>query len=391
MITVEEARRIVMDHVVRLPLDMVPLEASAGRYCATPVVAPVDHPLFDMSAVDGYAFAFDEGVTDRKVAGRIPAGHVLDRPLERGECVRIFTGAMLPPGADTVVMQEHAVRTSDRMAHTDQRLRKGSNVRWKGEQAQAGDRLLDAGDALSPAAIGLLASFGVRSVDVSAIPRVGVVITGGEFTSGAVPEAGRIFSSNDRMLAAALGQGGVPCTLRQVPDDADALMEHLREMAVAHDVVLSTGGASVGEHDLLQAVLQRMGATIHFHGVAQKPGKPMLFATFHGRPFFGLPGNPRAVMVLCWEYVLPFLRAMQGATRPGPRAERLPLTHAVRVKGERAEFRAAQVHDGRVILSADEGSHMLRSLVDADALVLLPADRHAWDAGEPVDVHFLPR
>ncbi len=134
-----------------------------------------------------------------------------------------------------------------------------------------------------------------------------------------------------------------------------------------------------------------LGADMHFHGVAQKPGKPMLFATLNGTPVFALPGNPRAVMVLFWEYVLPFLRAVQGAREPALRSEPLPLVHAVNVKGERAEFRAAQVKGGTVALLADEGSHMLRSLALADAIAFLPAGRKSWAQGERIEVHYLPR
>jgi molybdopterin molybdotransferase len=134
-----------------------------------------------------------------------------------------------------------------------------------------------------------------------------------------------------------------------------------------------------------------MGATIHFHGVAQKPGKPMLFAALEGKPIFALPGNPRAVLVLYYAYVLPFLRAMQGATDPWLKNEVLPIAHPVTVKGERTEFRAAQVSGGRVTLLADEGSHMLRSLIGAEALAYLPSDKRSWTIGDPVEVHYLPR
>jgi molybdopterin molybdotransferase len=157
------------------------------------------------------------------------------------------------------------------------------------------------------------------------------------------------------------------------------------------DLVITTGGASVGEHDLMQVVLERAGAVVHFHGVTQKPGKPMLFATLSGKPVFGLPGNPRAVMILFWEFVLPFLRAIQGAEDPWLKSDRMPIAHAVRLKGERSEFRAAQVKGGQVTLLADEGSHMLRSLVEADALAYIPADVRQIATGDTVEVHYLPR
>jgi molybdopterin molybdotransferase len=228
-------------------------------------------------------------------------------------------------------------------------------------------------------------------VNVSSVPRVCVLVTGDEFTSTADAGQGRIFSSNGHMLAAALGQAGIVASVCQVPDDAATLQQAIADAAMQSDVVISTGGASVGDHDLIHEVLEAMQARIHFHGVAQKPGKPMLFAEVEGKPFFGLPGNPRAVLVLFWEYVLPFLRAVQGARDPGPRQDRLAITHDMNVKGERAEFRAATVRDGRVTLLADEGSHMLRSMVSADALAYIPATVRSYRAGDPIEVHYLPR
>ena len=161
--------------------------------------------------------------------------------------------------------------------------------------------------------------------------------------------------------------------------------------ALEADVIITTGGVSVGDHDRVENVLRSMGGTVHFHGVAQKPGKPMLFATLQGKPVFGLPGNPRAVMVLYWEYVLPFLRAMQGTEDPWLPQARLPLTHAVELKGDRAEFRAALLRNGQVMLLPDEGSHMLRSVSAASLLAFFPPEKRTWSEGEPIEVHFLPR
>ena len=155
-------------------------------------------------------------------------------------------------------------------------------------------------------------------------------------------------------------------------------------------MVITTGGVSVGDHDRVADVLRSMGADIRFHGVAQKPGKPMLFALLKGKPVFALPGNPRAVMVLFWEYVLPFLRAMQGDPEPGPRVDRLPLAAGVRCKGDRTEFRAVRIAGGLAHPLSDEGSHMLRSLTAADGLMVLnPGDRELRP-GELVDVHLRP-
>src|SRR5690606_1840652 len=360
MIEVDEAKRRMMAHLVLLPLEEIPLGEGWGRYAARAMAAPFDHPLFDCSAMDGYAFA--HGPAQWAVAGEVAAGEVFPRPLGPGECVRIFTGAMLPEGADTVVMQERARRDGHTMSHSDAQLKRGGNVRRKGEQLRAGDPVLAQGARLDAASIGLLASVGVQAVQVARKPRVAVLVSGDEFTEGAVPRPGKIFGSNGVMLQTALRNEGVEAALLHVGDDREALAAALSRASVAFDLVITTGGVSVGDHDLVRPALDTLGATVVFHGVKQKPGKPMLFAQLGSAPVFGLPGNPRAVLVLFLEYVAPFLRALQGAQTPWMRSDTLPVAHAVALKGDRAEFRAARIAGGQVHLLADEGSHMLRSL-----------------------------
>lgn len=389
MISVEEAKALLMSKVHALPSE--PMTLRSGAYVAKDIHAPHDHPLFDCSAVDGYAFAFDAEVTAWKVVGEVPAGKVFAGTLAHGECVRIFTGAMVPASADSVVMQEFVLREGERITHTDGKLKAGGNVRKRGEQVGAGDRILVAGSRLDASAIGLLASCGIGCVESPRLPRVAVIVTGDEFSADATPAPGRIFSSNDAMLRAALAEHGIQAELLHAADDAEALRRAMEKAIAATDLVITTGGASVGDHDLIKPVLEGLGSTIHFHGVAQKPGKPMLFASLGETPIIALPGNPRAVLILFWEYVVPFLRAMQRAREPGLRTEHLPITHAVTLKGDRAEFRAAQVKDGRVTLLADEGSHMLRSLADADALAYFPASMRTVNTNDPVEVHHLPR
>ncbi|HRO40556.1 MAG TPA: molybdopterin molybdotransferase MoeA [Flavobacteriales bacterium] len=389
MIGVEEAKRRMMAAVRVLPAETVPLARAVGRFVATDVTAPYDHPLFDVSAMDGYAFAFSGTVQQYTVVGEVPAGGVFPHVLAPGECVRIFTGGMLPQGADTVVMQELVQRTGDRIAHADAKLKRGGNVRHTGEQVRAGDVALPQGTLIDAATIGLLASVGVREVAMGALPRVAVLVSGGEFIEGGMPQPGKIFGSNDVMLAAALHSAGIEATMRHVDDDRDALRKAWTELAATHDVVLSTGGVSVGDFDLIPAVLNELGADIRFHGVLQKPGKPLLFGRLGDAAVFGLPGNPRAVMVLFREYVLPFLQAVQGAAQPWMRSARLPLMDQASIKGVRAEFRAARVANAQVQLLADEGSHMLRSLAEADAIAYIPADVRELKKDQLVEVHYL--
>lgn len=405
MISVEEAKRIMMERVRPVPVEEVSLVEAQGRYVAEDVVSVHHHPLFDCSAIDGYAFRFEDDSAKWRVVGEVAAGEVFAGPLGKGDCVRIFTGAMVPADADTCVMQEFVQRDGDIIRHTDVRLKPGSNVRLKGEQVKPGDVLLRKGERVDAVAIGLLASAGITHLNCARTIATTVITTGSEFDaasvsielsegdrSSSVPAPGRIFNSNGVMLEAALERCTVENTMASSPDDLDSLKWHFHwALNAMRDVVILTGGVSVGDHDLVELVAQEMGATIHFHGVAQKPGKPMLFAELDGSFIFGLPGNPRAVMVLFWEYVFPFLRAMQGAKDPWLATDHLPIDAALDIKGDRAEFRAAQVRGGKVTLLRDEGSHMLRSLIDANALAYLPAAQRSWKAGDPVEVHYLPQ
>ncbi len=371
----------------------VQLTESSGLFLSRPVHAGHHHPLFDMTAVDGYAFAFAPERTAWTVVAELAAGEVYHGELGPGECARIFTGAMLPAGADTVVMQEFVQRDGDRIAHTDGRLRPGGNVRLKGEQVKVGDLLLEAGSLLGSSEIGLLASAGVSDVHVHLRPTLSIVRTGGEFTEGGAPEPGRIFSSNEVMLAAALRSEGIASNDRifTPKDERDELLRDLSIAMESSDLVISTGGVSVGDHDLVRTCLEELGAEVVFHGVKQKPGKPMLFARKGHTRIFALPGNPRAVLVGWHLYVRPFIRAMQGAQQPWMRTERLPLSHDVSWKGVRTDLRAGVVRNGEVQLLADEGSHMLAGMVNAEVLVELPLGSNALRKGEAVRVHYLPR
>lgn len=384
MITVEQAILLMKNAVVTLPGEDVQLAQANGRITSEVIKSPHDHPLFDVSAVDGYAFAMHGG-GGWTVVGEVAAGSMFDRELKEGGTVRIFTGAAVPKGAETVVMQEFVQRDGDRISHSDDRLRKGANIRYRAEQVRQGDVLMERGTVLNAAAIGLLASVGVGRVQVARKPNILVIVTGDEFTDIDRPEPGKIFSSNDVMLHSLLS-AEANVEVVHAGDTIRALTEHLGN-AGRYDLVITTGGVSVGDHDLVADVLNELKAEIRFHGVHQKPGKPMLFAHLGSTPVIGLPGNPRAVLVLCYVYVLPFLRAMTGMAWSA--SGQFPLADALEKKGDRAEFRAAQMKNGRIHLLRDEGSHMLRSLVEANALAYLPADRSQWSKGDPVQLHLI--
>jgi molybdopterin molybdotransferase len=390
MISVEEAKTALLANTPLLDTEQLSIPEAYQRYTAEAITALFDHPLFDQSAVDGYAFAFDQSISSWEVVGEVAAGSVMQNALSSGQCARIFTGGKLPAGADTVVMQEFVKRDGQCIEHKDIKLRHGSNVRLRGEQVVQGQEVLAAGKRLCPQAIGLLLSVGVRDVKCHRLPRIAIVVTGNEFTDTAAPGPGRIFSSNGEMLQAALHKEGLSCTLLHAPDDEMILRDTLRNVLEDHDMVITTGGVSVGDLDLVRPALEQLDIRIIFHGVAQKPGKPMLLGRRGDALVIGLPGNPRAVLILFWEFVLPAIRAMQGAGAPWLRIDRLPIAEGVLLKGDRAEFRAAQVNKGEVKLLADQGSHMLASLLTADALVYFPSNIRTVLKDDDVEVHYLP-
>lgn len=390
MLSVEAARNALLDSITVLPVEHVEVELAWGRFLSATVHAPFPHPRFTQSAVDGYCFAWNPSVDRWQVVGTAAAGDASRHPLGPDECMRIFTGAALPPGADTVVMQEFVQRQEGWIRHSDAKLKPGANVRHEGEQFKVGEPLLQPGARIDPVAIGLLRSAGVSQLAVHCRPRIAVVVTGNEFCTPDAPQPGRVFSSNGEMLQAALRAEGAMATLLHAPDDRTALCHVLSHALEGHELVITTGGVSVGELDLVRPALEELGTQVVFHKVAQKPGKPMLLGTWKDRLVMGLPGNPRAVMILYWMYVLPALRGMQGAPAPFLRTEQLPLADGLAYKGGRTEFRAAVVRNGQVKLLRDEGSHMLSSLLQAEALAEVPAAPGELRQGSEIRVHFLP-
>ncbi len=390
MITVEEARTIIRGNVWHTPDEAIALEEAVGRVLSEDMLAQHAYPLFDMSAVDGYAIGDPQGPW--KLVGRIPAGDVHGRPLAKGECVRIFTGAQVPAGSHCVVMQEHCSMYDSVLLLEDDMTAPGANIRRAAEGFKAGDLLLPKGTRLDLAAVGLLASDGIGTVQAAMPPVVSVICTGNEFMRSTQVEPGRIFSSNDIFLNAAFRSAGCAAEehLYHAIDTISEIHDAVFHASLESQLIITTGGVSVGEHDLVRAALEKLGAEIHFHGVLQKPGKPMLFATVGKVPLFALPGNPRAVLVAWYEYVLPFIRAMQGEDGPGFRIDRLPLAQAITLKGARAEFRPVAVRNGEAYLLRDEGSHMLGSLVGADALAYFPHTTRSLRPGDAVEVHYLP-
>ena len=398
---VGDVRAAILATCSPLPGVDLPLVEAVGAVAAEAVAAPYDVPPFANTAMDGYAVrAADTASPPVRLAvvGVLPAGAAAEAPVGEGQAVRIMTGAPIPPGADAVVMVERTRSLDGGTAVlVEVEAVPGMNVREAGSDVRAGTGVVSAGAALSPGHVGLLASLGYERVCVHRRPRVGVLVTGDELVDGSQPlRPGQIHDSNRPMLLAMAARAGAePVDLGRAPDDPDAIASSI-ERAVhyrACDVILVTGGVSVGDFDYVAGVLGRLGR-VWTWSVAMKPGKPLAFGLVDGRPVFGLPGNPVSAAVSFEMFARPAVRTLLG--HPDPLRPVLPAVAAEPLHRRRD----GKLHVNRVVVSwaaegqatvrsaGGQGSHVLAALAAANALALLP-DGEGVEAGGHVDVLLL--
>lgn len=358
----------VLERVTRLPLEDVAVEASAGCVLGEDARAATDLPPFDSSAMDGFAVRAADTPGELTVVGESAAGSPADRVLGAGEAITISTGAVVPQGADAVVPVERT--TGDVVV---ERVEVGSSVRPRGGDIRAGDLVLAEGTEIRAAQLAALAAAGIATVRCARAPRVAVLSTGTELRRpGDRLGPGEIYESNALMLAAQLADAGAePFVLDAVPDDEGALRSAL-EHALEHDVVLTSGGVSVGPHDLVRPTLAELGAEEVFWRVAVKPGKPVAFAVRGDTLVFGLPGNPVSSLVGFELFVRPALRALRGSADPRPAYRQATLAATVRRDPGRDELMRARFVDGALEPIAGQGSHMIARAALAEALVRIP-------------------
>ncbi len=390
LISVEEAQRRALAPVRVLGAERVSIVDSLGRVLAEDVVAPGDVPPHDNSAMDGYAVRTADGVDGAvlRVIGEVAAGHVATRALAAGEAYRIMTGAPLPPGADAVIMQEQTERAGD-VVTLRRAVKPRDNVRDRGEDVRAGQVVLRPGVELRAAELGTLASSRRARVAVARRPVVAILSTGDELRDVDQPlDPGAIAETNSYALAALVREcGGEPRVLPLVRDGLDAIATAIGEARRA-DLIVSTGGVSVGEHDHVKAALASLGAELTAWRVDMKPGKPVALAVLDGdgTPYYGLPGNPVSSMVGFTLFVRPAIRAALGCAVPIdlPRAT-VRLDTPLTTRSERRQFLRARVRfvDGRLVATpmARQGSGVLTSMLGANALLVVDAGAHQLDAG----------
>jgi molybdopterin molybdotransferase len=391
MTTVTEAKKLIMEATRVLPAISLPLLEARGQILAEAIVSSVDMPPFDQSAMDGYAFAMESAFSEKPflVMGEIAAGGQATVRLAPGEAMRIFTGAPVPPGADTVVMQEKIRRDGDQLWIDDLLLKKGGNVRPQSSQTKKGATALHAGTPLTPAAIGLLAGLGITHVMVHAKPRIALLITGSELAApGTALVGGQVFESNSFALMAALQQLNIqPTLVYRSRDDEPQITAHLRAGIEQCDLVIATGGISVGDYDLVKKSMDNCGVETVFYKVKQKPGKPLFFGKCGSTLLFGLPGNPSAVLTCFYEYIVPAIEKMSGSPGLSKREAQKTLTEGFTKKAGLTYFLKGKVEGSEVAPLHAQESYQMSSFALADCLIVLEEDKTEYLKGETVSVH----
>ncbi|GMQ83591.1 MAG: molybdopterin molybdotransferase MoeA [Gammaproteobacteria bacterium] len=397
LLSVEQGRERILQAVHTVTAtQQLHLRAALGRILATPVVSTIDVPPFTNSAMDGYAVrsrdCTDVVQADLSVVGSSFAGAPFAGEITAGQCIRIMTGAVMPDGADTVIMQERVEPNADRITFVTKDVVAGQHVRYAGEDTRCGDTVLEPGIKLGATETSLLASVGVSEVSVTRRLRIAFFSTGDELVSiGTALAAGQIYDSNRYALHGMLAKPTIECyDLGVIPDQRAAVREAFQQSAEIADLILTSGGVSVGEADYVTETLGELGE-INFWRMAMKPGKPLAFGQLDNAVFFGLPGNPVSAMVTFYQFVLPAIRKMSGETQRDPLLVQARCAVDLKKAPGRMEFQRGILQrekDGSLSVSTTgmQGSHLLTSMSRANCFIHLPVESAGARVGDWVSV-----
>jgi molybdopterin molybdotransferase len=393
-ISIDEARRLLREGVRPIErVETVPLIEAEGRVAAADVQSTIEVPPFARSAMDGYAVtsrdlsaAGSERPVRLRIVDRIYTGQVPRTSVEPGTAIEIATGAPLPDGADAVVMVEETRPAGNDEVEVLARATAGQNIGRRGADISSGDRVVRSGDHLNASRIGALAAIGCTTVEVFARPRVAVLSTGNEVIEPGAPLAGaQIFDVNRFTLGAVVNMhGGIAVPRPPVPDTMAAHVAALDQSSAAADILIFSGGSSVGDRDLIVDLVAARGSMV-FHGIAVKPGKPTAFAIVDGKPFFGMPGNPTSCLSNAYILLVPFLRATARLPLYAPRTQRVPLGARIVSQAGRHQFFTVRLRDG-MAYPAFKGSGEITSLSQADGYIEIPSDQSTVEQGSDVVV-----
>lgn len=405
MLPAKETETIILDLVRPLnrqqDTEIVSLEKATERILAKAIASELDFPYWDNSAMDGYAVRYQdvshcttENPVTLEIVEEIPAGYPPQKTIRAGQTARIFTGAMLPPGADTIVIQENTEREGNEVKILASGEAK-QFVRYQGSYYQAGNEMLRSGIVLTASDIAVLATAQCSQLRVYRRPKVAILSTGNELVSPDTPlKPGQIVDSNQYALASFVTRnGGIPITLGIVPDDRETLKNAISQAINQADMVLSTGGVSVGDYDYVDRILTQLGGEIRIRSVAVKPGKPLTVATFSNNClYFGIPGNPVSALVSCWRFVLPALKKLSGITENiAPTFIKATTQHQLKAGGKRETYLWGKlsVIDGEYQFSLAGGTHQSANLINlaqTNGLAVVPVGQTIIEAGTIVMV-----
>lgn len=395
MITVEEAKAILIENIFPLS-DTITINVNnaLGYTIAENIIAPLNLPPFNQSNVDGYAVNLSDFSSDKwNVTDEIKAGDNTLTELGKGEAARIFTGAIVPAGSDAVIMQEKITRTENTIRCNETApLKKGEHIRNAGAHIKVGDLALNKGTILSPAALSFLHALGINQVSVFNKPKIALIITGNELQpAGTNLEKGKIFESNAVALQSAIFAMGLDIDkLLFVKDDKNSLKSAVMEALTNTDILLMSGGISVGDYDYVKEVLNENGTNTLFYNIAQKPGKPLYFGKNKNTFIFGLPGNPASALTCFYEYVFPAIKKMLGRENIFLKTIQLPVSNEIIKKSGMALFLKAKATGSTIEPLDGQESFIMKSFADTNAFIYLPLEKETVKAGEIVEVHLLP-
>ncbi len=394
MISVEEAKEVIVKSARPLTPVVQSVSKSLHHTLAHDVVSPTHYPPFSQSAMDGFAILYSDHPEKEsiEIIGEAPAGSPFKGKVTTGTAVRIFTGAKIPEGADTVVMQEKVSIEKGKLIIQDSALAQGINVRPEGQLIKKGEIALKKGLVLNAGAVGFLTGLGITSISVYPKPKVTIVVTGSELQKpGKRLKEGQVYESNSYALIAALESISIsPLRVVSVEDDEKQTTGALRTAVATSDVVLVSGGISVGEYDFVAKSLQELKVENIFYKISQKPGKPLFFGKRGACLIFALPGNPASVLNCFYEYALPAIKIMQHASEIFLEKRQLPIASSYSKKEGLGIFLKGKIADSKVEVLPGQESNNIGAFAFADCIIYLPASKGNVSSGEPVEVHLLP-
>lgn len=391
MISVEDAKKLINTNVSPLETIEIDVTKALGFYLAEDVFAPVSIPLFNQSAMDGYAFKFKDINKALKIVDEIPAGDTRKVEINSTEAVRIFTGSKVPDSSDTVVMQELTELQEGELIVKDKGLKIGGNIRTKGNQLNKGDLALKKGTKINAGAVGFLSTLGLTSIKVFSHPKVVIIATGSELINpGGQLKEGQIYESNTVMLEAALKKIGIKSSIFVVEDNKTATSKKIGEALKDSNLVLLSGGISVGDYDFVKEALENNNVAEIFYKIKQKPGKPLYFGKTEKSYVFALPGNPAAALNCFYEYVSMTINIMIGNSIIGFPILHLPINKTYNKKAGRSVYLKGLTDFKSVKILEGQGSDALQSFSLANCLIYIPEENTTINQNELVEIHILP-